>query len=83
MGSGLAVTSITPEHINAALDLLDRQRPVRVFYVPGVPEGFPERPDFIIHRLPHKRQPSPAELQFVKTCGERLLVRLAAAIPET
>lgn len=77
------MTSITPEDIEAALDLLDRKQPGRPFCVPLVPEGFPERPDFIIHRLPHKRQPSPAELRFVKACGERLLVRLAGVINKT
>lgn len=82
MGAGVVVTGITPGHIDAALDLVDRQRPVRVFCVPWVPEGFPERPDFIIHRPPHKRQSSPAELQFVKACGERLRVRLPARVEE-
>jgi hypothetical protein len=80
----VAVTGITPEDINAALDLMDRQQPVRVFCVPWVPEGFPERPDFIVVPRPlHKRPPSRADPCFAKACGERLRVRLAQAIPET
>jgi hypothetical protein len=78
------MTGITPDDIEAALDLLDRQRPVRVFCVTWVPEGFPKRPDFIVVPRPlHKRPPSRADLQFVKACAERLRVRLAQAIPET
>ncbi len=52
-----------------------------LFPVPG-PDGFllPQR---ITITIPRHRSPSPADLQFVKACGERLRVRLAAAIPET
>lgn len=85
MGSGLAVTSLTSEYIEAALnlvDLIDAQNPPRMFYVPDS-EGFERRIRRHAITTPRHRSPSPADLRFVKACGERLRVRLAAAIPET
>lgn len=79
------MTSITPEHIEAAsdlVDLIDAQNPPRMFYVPDS-EGFERRIRRHAIPIPRHRSPSPADLQFVKACGERLRVRLAAAIPET
>lgn len=77
------------EGFEAALGLLDSQYQATMweelqrslFPVPG-PDGFllPQR---ITITIPRHRSPSPADLQFVKACGERLRVRLAAAIPET
>jgi hypothetical protein len=46
------------------------------------PDGFLPRQRITI-TIPPDRPPSPADLQFVKACGEQLRVRLAGAIPET
>lgn len=77
MGSGVVVTGITPRDINAALDLLDRQQPVRVFCVPWVPEGFPERPDFIV--VPPTTAQTPA-IPGRPAIRRGLRVRLAARV---
>jgi hypothetical protein len=79
------MTSLTPDDIDAALDLadlIDAQDPPRMFYVPDS-EGFERRIRRHAITVPHKRQPSRADLQFVKACRERLRVRLAGVIPET
>lgn len=82
------MTNHTPEHINPALDLvdlIDAQDPPRMFYVPDS-EGFEVALDLmdpsIIITIPRHRSPSATDLQFIKTCGERLRVRLAAAIDD-
>ena len=83
------MTDYTPADIEAAIDLVDSRRQATtwedlqrsLFPVPD-PDGFLPRSGIII-TTPRHRQPSPADLQFVKDCGDRLRVRLAGAIPET